>query len=65
MSHPDEYYVIYPVPLLGGMVATLKLPRLLIKDDAEKIARVVTALAADTRALSKAQNTSPNSTPRD
>jgi hypothetical protein len=45
-----EYYTIYPVPLLGGVVARLELPTLLLVDDAEKIARVVLALAKEQRA---------------
>ncbi len=45
-----DYYTIYPVPLLGGVVARLELPTLLLMDDAEKIARVVLALAQELRA---------------
>lgn len=44
-----DYYTIYPVPLLGGAVARLELPTLLLVDDAEKIARVVIALAKEQR----------------
>lgn len=45
-----DYYTIYPVPLLGGVVARLELPTLLLMDDAEKIARAVLALAKEQRA---------------
>ncbi len=37
--------VIYPIPLSDGKVARLQLPRDLRKEDAEKIARIVVALA--------------------
>lgn len=37
--------IIYPVPLREGVVAKLQLPRDLTEEEAEKIARVVMALA--------------------
>jgi hypothetical protein len=39
--------LIYPIALKDGRVAKLQLPRNISKDEAEKIARVVIALATD------------------
>ncbi len=42
--------VIYPIQLKDGRVAKLQLPRNLSKEEAEKIARVVIALADEEKA---------------
>jgi hypothetical protein len=39
--------IIYPIPLREGVIAKLQIPRDLTKEDADKIARVVMALAID------------------
>lgn len=42
--------IIYPIPLKNGRYAKLQLPREFSKDEAEKIARIVMALAKTDKA---------------
>lgn len=41
--------IVVPIPLADGTAATLHLPKVLSHSDAEKIARVVKAMAVDTQ----------------
>lgn len=41
----NDDQIIYPIPLRPGVAATVKVPKDLTRDEAEKIARVLVALA--------------------
>jgi len=51
----DDNHIIYPVNFPNGRFAKLHLPRDLTKEEAEKIARIVMALAVPTGVREKGE----------